>query len=153
MQRKSGKLNRNDYNKDIDEGNTDMIRGIGTDIVEIDRIRLILLNESADRFLMRILTSAERVYADQRGGRLYEFIAGRFAAKEAVSKAMGCGIGQRLGFQDIEISPDEAGKPLCKISKRSRNLAKCGDHTIFHLSITHSSKMASAFVVWEELEV
>ncbi|MEX1031399.1 MAG: holo-ACP synthase [Paenibacillaceae bacterium] len=130
-----------------------MIRGIGTDIVEIDRIRLILLNESADRFLTRVLTPAERAHADKRGGRLYEYIAGRFAAKEAVSKALGCGIGQRLGFQDIEILPNAAGKPLCKISKRSRNLAKCGDNTNFHLSITHSSKMASAFVVWEELEI
>lgn len=148
MYRKSGKLFRNEK---VDEGTIDMIRGIGTDIVEIDRIRLILLNESADRFLMRVLTPAEREIADQRGGRLYEFIAGRFAAKEAVSKAMGCGIGQRLGFQDIEIIPDSAGKPLCCISKRSRNIAKCGDNTIFHLSITHSNKMASAFAVWEEL--
>jgi holo-[acyl-carrier protein] synthase len=130
-----------------------MIRGIGTDIVEIDRIRIILLNESSERFLMRVLTPAERGYADQRGGRLYEFIAGRFAAKEAVSKAMGCGIGQQLGFQDIEILPDIAGKPLCQISKRSRTVAKCGDNTVFHLSITHSSKMASAFVVWEELDI
>jgi holo-[acyl-carrier protein] synthase len=129
-----------------------MIRGIGTDIVEIDRIRLILLNESADRFLTRVLTPAERVHADQCGDRLYEFIAGRFAGKEAASKALGCGIGQRLGFQDIEILPDAAGKPICTISKRSRKLAKCGDKTTFHISITHSSKMANAFVVWEELE-
>lgn len=129
-----------------------MIRGIGTDIIEIDRIRLILLNESADRFLARVLTPSERAHADLRGGRLYEFIAGRFAAKEAVSKAMGCGIGQQLGFQDIEILPDASGKPICRISKRSQHLAQCGHHTNFHLSITHSSKMASAFVVWEELE-
>ena len=129
-----------------------MIKGIGTDIVEIDRIQLILLSQSSDRFIKRILTAAEREYAEQRGGRLYEFIAGRFAAKEAVSKAMGCGIGQRLGFHDIEILPDAAGKPQCRISKRSLQLAKCGDKTIFHLSITHSSKMACAFVVWEQLD-
>jgi holo-[acyl-carrier protein] synthase len=132
------------------KGPPTMIRGIGTDVVEIDRVRIILLNESSERFLMRVLTIEERAYADQRGGRLYEFIAGRFAAKEAASKAIGCGIGQRLGFQDIEILPDESGKPLCRISERSRSLAQCGDNSIFHLSITHTDKMALAFVVWEE---
>lgn len=130
-----------------------MIKGIGTDLVDIDRIQHIVLSGSSERFLARVLTPAERMIADQRRGRLYEFVAGRFAAKEAVSKALGCGIGQQLGFQDIEILADEAGKPLCHISKRSQQLANCGDHTHFHLSITHSSNMASAFVVWEELGV
>src|SRR5690554_4226627 len=117
-----------------------MIKGIGTDLVEIDRIQHIVLSGSSERFITRILTPAERMIADQRGGRLYEFVAGRFAAKEAVSKALGCGIGQRLGFQDIEIIADEAGKPICRISKRSLELAKGGDHTPFHLSIKHSNK-------------
>lgn len=127
-----------------------MIRGVGTDIVEIERLQKIVESKSAGRFIRRVLTDRERQLAEDRKGRLAEFVAGRFAAKEAIAKAIGCGIGPKLGFHDMEIIPDIAGKPVCKLSERSRRMAGCGEAARLHLSISHSDKVAVAFAVWED---
>jgi holo-[acyl-carrier protein] synthase len=129
-----------------------MIYGVGMDMLEISRIKKIIESKSAKRFLERILTVAERDMADTRKGRLYEFAAGRFAAKEAVVKALGCGIGQCVGFHDIEILPNSLGKPVCVISLEA--LVRLGlpkDSSMrIHLSITHSESMAAAYVIIEQ---
>lgn len=128
-----------------------MIYGVGMDMLEINRMKKIMEGNVAQRFLERILTVNERNLAAARKGRLSEFISGRFAAKEAVVKALGCGIGQQIGFQDIEVLPDALGKPCCTLAKAAiRRLSLPEDSTLrIHLSITHSESMAAAYVIIE----
>jgi holo-[acyl-carrier protein] synthase len=116
-----------------------MIKGIGLDIVEIGRIRELLGRQP--KFVKRILTEREEdMFLSLSEGRRIEYVAGRFAAKEAYSKAYGTGIGTVLSFQDIEICKDGNGKPY--FSKP--------EGTTAHLSITHSREFAAAQVVMEE---
>lgn len=128
-----------------------MIIGIGTDLLEIGRIREILDSDAAERFMRRVLTAEEREQAEQRKGRLYEFVAGRFAAKEAAAKALGCGIGSVLSFQDIEIGYEPGGKPLCRISPSSLERLDLPPDIRIHLSITHTADMAAAYVILETI--
>ncbi|MED5072898.1 holo-ACP synthase [Anoxybacillus geothermalis] len=119
-----------------------MIIGIGIDIVELERIRSILARSR--KLPERILTPREKAQFDELPpARQVEFLAGRFAAKEAYAKALGTGIGRHLSFQDIEIATDAYGKP--------RIAADC-DREVVHLSISHSRDYAVAQVVIERLE-
>ncbi|WP_458415007.1 holo-ACP synthase [Schinkia sp. CFF1] len=116
-----------------------MIKGIGIDIVEINRVRTII--ERQVKLPKRILTEKEyRIFEALSKGRQEEFLAGRFAAKEAYAKAKGTGIGKSLSFLDIEILPDTFGKP------EVRNK----DTEIVHVSISHSKEYAIAQVIIEE---
>ena len=130
-----------------------MIVGMGHDILEIERIADMRERSSWERFLHKVLTDAERELALERGGRIIEFVAGRFAAKEAVVKAIGCGIGEKVGFTDIEILPDALGKPYCTLSQDawSRLLMDELDYSI-HISITHQRTLASAMAIVERRE-
>ncbi|WP_078543056.1 holo-ACP synthase [Litchfieldia alkalitelluris] len=117
-----------------------MIIGIGIDIVELQRIEKIVIRQK--KFIERILTENERNhYNSLIGRRQIEFLAGRFAAKEAYSKAVGTGIGKDLSFLDIEVTSNEVGKPSIKIND-GRNV---------HLSISHSKEYAVAQVIIESL--
>ncbi|MFD0868620.1 4'-phosphopantetheinyl transferase [Chlamydia abortus] len=128
-----------------------MIIGVGTDIIEIARVRKLMEEPSGPRFVERVLTPDERKLAEQRQARLHEYVAGRFAAKEAVAKALGCGIGRQVGFQDIGVLPDSNGQPQCRLSEAS--LTRLGLANIqIHLSISHSETMATAFAVIERAE-
>jgi holo-[acyl-carrier protein] synthase len=116
-----------------------MIVGIGLDIVEIQRIQNIVTRQQ--KFVDRILTDLEKQKFDSLAGhRQIEFLAGRYAAKEAFSKARGTGIGKSLTFRDIEIENDENGKPII------RKPVMKG----VHLSITHSAQYAVAQVIIED---
>ncbi|NGZ77454.1 holo-ACP synthase [Saccharibacillus alkalitolerans] len=128
-----------------------MIYGIGHDLLEIGRIARLLEGRLGQRFLQRILTPAELGIARARGPKLPEFAAGRFAAKEAIVKALGTGIGQTVGFEDIEIVPDALGKPCVQLSEGAWNRLALpgGNGYVIHLSITHQPGMASAFAVVE----
>lgn len=118
-----------------------MIKGIGMDIVEIDRIQAMV--DRQPRFINRILTEQEGIrFSKLKGNRRYEYFAGRYAAKEAFSKAWGTGIGKELSFLDIEILVESSGKPY--FSKPLKNGV--------HLSITHSKEFAAAQVIIEERE-
>ncbi|SDM86890.1 holo-ACP synthase [Sediminibacillus halophilus] len=117
-----------------------MIVGIGIDIVELDRIRDSFLRNS--RLAERVLTENELAVLRklEAPGRQVEYLAGRFAAKEAYAKALGTGLG-KLSFQAIEIMPDEQGAPQLKVkSEHNRNL---------FLSISHSREYAVAQVIIE----
>lgn len=117
-----------------------MISGIGIDIVEIPRIKKILERQQT-KFVERILTPYEKDAFDQLSeNRQLEFLAGRFAAKEAFSKAAGTGIGQDLSFQDIEVRNDDKGKPIIRYKQQKG----------IHLSISHSSNYAVAQVIIEK---
>ncbi|KRE92370.1 4'-phosphopantetheinyl transferase [Paenibacillus sp. Soil766] len=128
-----------------------MIIGVGTDLLEIARVRSMLEGSSGDRFMERILTPAERDLAQKRRGRLAEFVSGRFAAKEAIVKAIGCGIGKQIGFQDVEVLPDALGKPICTVKEDALLRAGLsGSHRI-HISITHTESMAAAYAIVEQV--
>src|SRR5690606_26844675 len=116
-----------------------LIIGIGLDLVELNRIHK--LENRQKRFSKRILTPDElQIYEKLTDTRKTEFLAGRFSAKEAYSKARGTGIGELLSFQDIEIKNDENGKPVIIKPRYGRT----------HLSITHSKEYAAAQVIIEE---
>lgn len=116
-----------------------MITGLGIDIVELKRISEAINRNS--NFVKRILTETEQGYFDELSGkRKVEFLAGRFAAKEAFVKALGTGIGKRCSWKDIEIIPDEHGKPLLQTKKEFGRI---------QLSISHSKEYAVANVIIE----
>lgn len=128
-----------------------VIYGIGHDILEIKRISAVMNRGLSNKFARRVLTEQEYQLVELRGGRVAEFIAGRFAAKEAVVKALGCGIGNVVGFQDIEILPDVKGKPEVTLSEEAwtrLDLPEGRRYTV-HLTITHDRELASAFAVVE----
>lgn len=115
-----------------------MIIGIGLDMIEIERIAKVV--QKHPKFVDRILTPAEKkVYQQLSGKRKIEFLAGRFAAKEAYAKARGTGIGRNVSWKDIEIA-SESGKP-CIVSD------SCDE--IIHITITHTKYYAAAQVIIE----
>ena len=130
-----------------------MIYGIGNDVLEIERLRRLLSGRQAEAFMKRILTPAEQELAASRGKRLAEFVSGRFAAKEAVSKAFGCGIGAVMSFHDIEVLPDSSGRPVAALSSHAWERLKlpCGQKYQIHLSITHQTELAAAFAIVEQM--
>lgn len=114
-----------------------MINGIGIDIIEINRIEKAV--EKNARFVKRILTEkeVERYENLPSKQRQLEFLAGRFAAKEAFAKAMGTGIG-KLSFQHIEVLANEEGAPTVTCSRYEGKI---------HISISHSKAYAVAQVI------
>lgn len=117
-----------------------MIVGIGIDIVEIERIEKMV--ERQERFVDRILTLNEKSrYERFSKKRKIEFLAGRFAAKEAFVKAIGTGISKEFSWHDIEIVNNDSGRPI---------LYAATDCEI-HLSISHSESYAIAQVILERL--
>lgn len=128
-----------------------MIVGIGLDVVELGRMEKLLAGGSGERFVARVLTDGEMArYGTLSGRRAAEFVAGRFAVKEAVVKALGCGIGSAAGFRDIEVLPDAAGKPCCRL--RPQVWERLGlteaDHRL-HVAITHERSLAAATAIVE----
>lgn len=130
-----------------------MIIGIGHDIVQVNRVAAVLEGKAGKRFMERILTECERDLAEQyTGARLYQFTAGRFAAKEAVAKAFGTGLGAVLSFTDIGLSRDVLGKPQCSLTERAWDrLGLEANFVKLHVTITHEHHLASAFAVVERL--
>ncbi|WP_404451202.1 holo-ACP synthase [Virgibacillus necropolis] len=118
-----------------------MINGIGIDIIELNRINKSL--EKSNRLVKRILTNKEQTSYERLNSpsRRTEFLAGRFAAKEAFAKATGTGIG-KLSFQDIEVIATESGAPTIHVQGFE-------SYNIF-ISITHSRDYAVAQVIIEE---
>lgn len=126
-----------------------MIRGLGIDVVEVDRIAHAMRNP---RFVSRILTERERM------NRLTPaFVAGRWAAKEAVAKA----VSEKLRWQDVEIISDAVGKPIVHLIPIvdfdadlvvAPVLLQKADEVSeqIHLSISHERGIAAAVAVWEE---
>ncbi|MWC30319.1 holo-ACP synthase [Paenibacillus sp. MMS18-CY102] len=136
-----------------------MIIGIGHDLADVERVAGILKKETGQRFIDRVLVGSEREIASSlTGRRLAEFVAGRFAAKEAAVKALGCGIGATAGLHDIEVGRDPLGKPEVRLSNATmRKLGWLGGEENqglrrqLHVTITHERGLASAFVVIEQL--
>jgi holo-[acyl-carrier protein] synthase len=114
-----------------------LIAGIGLDIVELNRIAK--LDAKSPKFRSRILTSKElEIYDMLANHRRIEFLAGRFAGKEAYAKANGTGIGAECNFTDIEILPETSGKPVLYFNKSKVS---------GFVSITHTKTVAAAQVI------
>ncbi len=120
-----------------------MIAGIGCDIIEIDRIKDAMKRKS---FLEKLFTEREMEYLLKKN-LAPETVAGSFAAKEAVSKALGTGI-SGFSFRDIEILHDWKGRPYAVLSHGAKELLESFGKSIF-VSISHSTEYAVAYAVIE----
>lgn len=131
-----------------------MIVGVGLDVVELERMERILSQAHGARFLQRVLTDRERAgWTGLSARRRLEYAAGRFAAKEAVVKALGCGIGAAVGFLDIEIVANGDGKPECRLSPSGwSRLGMRDDLHRIHVAITHERRLAAASAIVEQLQ-
>jgi holo-[acyl-carrier protein] synthase len=124
-----------------------VIIGIGVDMVDVDRIDTIMARRG-DQFVNRAFTDNERAYCSrcQCPERRY---AARFAAKEAVMKALGRGWFQGMPFREIEVTRGEHGRPGVGLSGQTAALANQLGVRQIHLSITHEQRAAVAFVIIE----
>lgn len=120
-----------------------MIMGIGNDIVEIARIKAIM-GRYPNRFLNRIFSAQEQEYCLKKKEPSLHF-AGRFAAKEAIVKALGTGFSQGVNLIDFEILPDSHGKPGVFLSPLASDLF---GHPTLLVSISHCKEYATAVALW-----
>jgi holo-[acyl-carrier protein] synthase len=119
--------------------------GVGIDLVRVERIRA-ALERHPERFRARVFTKAEVALCETLGDKYLSY-AGRFAAKEAFSKALGTGLRGAIGWTEIEVNDNERTRPT--ISVRGRAAAILGARRV-HLSISHLPDYATAVVVIEE---
>lgn len=125
-----------------------MIIGIGTDIVEVIRMEA-MLGEHGESFIEKIFTDQEKEESGKRKEPA-QYFAGRWAAKEALSKALGCGFGAQCSWKDITILNADSGKPELTLTGTAlRTSQKLGVNSI-HLSISHEKHYACASVVLEQ---
>jgi holo-[acyl-carrier protein] synthase len=124
-----------------------MISGLGTDVVAIDRIRK-MLERHGENILNRIYTEAEQAEAAARNHPT-EYYAGRWCAKEALSKALKCGIGEHCSWLDISILNGASGAPELELSGTARATAERMGCKRIHVSISHEREYASATVIIE----
>ena len=127
-----------------------MILGIGTDMIEVERLMSSINKEKGFREL--VFSSKEIQYCESRANK-FEHYAARFAAKEAFFKALGTGWRNDTAFNEIEILPDQNGKPLLRLlGLTSQTLSELQRSKIM-VSLSHLKSVASAVVVIEQLEV
>ncbi len=124
-----------------------MIKNIGIDLVELDRIARVY-DLYGEKFLNRLFTARERDYFNQWRDPVPR-IAGRFAAKEAAMKALGTGWTDGVRWRDIEIIRMSGGKPAVWFYGRSRELFESLGAEHIHCTISHSRSSAIAVVIFE----
>ncbi|MBM3241537.1 holo-ACP synthase [Candidatus Poribacteria bacterium] len=122
-----------------------MILEIGVDLVEVERIRDISL-KWGDKFEKRVFTPREIAYCNSKKSR-YQSLASRFAAKEAVFKALGTGWCLGLRWQDVEVVNDSLGKPNIILSGEAQQRAELMGAKKVMVSLSHTKKYAVAYVV------
>jgi holo-[acyl-carrier protein] synthase len=125
-----------------------VIVSIGIDIIEVARIREVLLR--TPRFGERVFTAAERAYCDSRGAVSAQHYAARFAAKEAALKALQTGWRGGISWQDVEVASRESGAPYLIFHGPVLEIFNGFGATATHLSISHTSQHAIAQVVLEK---
>jgi len=125
-----------------------MIVGLGTDIVSIPRIEK-LLERQGDAFLEQVYSPAEQAEGRRRV-KAAEYFAGRWAAKEAMAKALGCGIGARCNMRDITTAISPSGKPETILEGRAAETAAGLGVKNIHVSISHEREYACATVILEQ---
>ena len=123
-----------------------MIVGIGCDIIEIERIARAIKRES---FIQRVFTAKEAAYCQSRGQQAAASFAARFAAKEAVLKALGTGL-REGSLQEIAVANDALGKPLVQLSGHFAALSRQHGVKNIQISLSHSRDFAVAYVIMED---
>jgi holo-[acyl-carrier protein] synthase len=124
-----------------------VILGIGIDLIEVERIRS-SFQRFGERFVNRILLPNEISYclSHKDPG---PFLAARFAAKEAISKAFGTGIGAQLGWQDMEVGRKQSGEPFVILHGGGLELMKARNGTSVRISLSHTQAHATAIAILE----
>lgn len=123
-----------------------MIVGIGCDIIEIERIARAIKRES---FIQRVFTAKEAAYCQSRGQQAAASFAARFAAKEAVLKALETGL-REGSLQEIAVANDALGKPLVQLSGHFAALSRQLGVKNIQISLSHSRDFAVAYVIMED---
>lgn len=124
-----------------------MILGTGIDLIEVARIAA-SYERFGERFLARLLRPAEIAYCLTHA-QPAPHLAARFAAKEAVAKAFGTGLGAELGWQDIEVVRRASGEPRVLLHDKGAALLAARGGRVVHLSLTHTAQHAAAVAVLE----
>jgi holo-[acyl-carrier protein] synthase len=125
-----------------------MIVSVGVDMIEVERIKRALEDARLGRrFRDRVYTDKEVRYCERKGRGKYQSYAGRFAAKEAIMKALGRGWGSSVGWSDIEVLPARGGRPEVCLHRKTSALARELGIQNFSLSITHTQDYAMAYVI------
>jgi holo-[acyl-carrier protein] synthase len=122
-----------------------MVLGVGTDIVEVERIRS-AFERHGDRFLHRLYTEEEIAYC-QKHRDPQPFFAARFAAKEAASKAFGTGIARGFGWKTFSVTHDEHGAPVAVLDDAGRVLLAARGATGLLVSLSHTTSLGHAVVL------
>ena len=125
-----------------------MIIGIGNDIIEIDRIKK-SIERSGDIFIKKIFTQNEIDYCESKGASKWESYAARFAAKEAVAKAMPAEIDKKISWKDVEVKKSETGKIEIILSDHAEELVK--PNWKLFVTLSHNKTMSMATVIVEEV--
>jgi holo-[acyl-carrier protein] synthase len=128
-----------------------MIIGTGVDLAEVDRIQAALEDPRIGRrFRDRVFTEKEIAYCEKKRRGKYESYAGRFAAKEAVMKALGRGWGSKVSWLDIEVVRARSGKPEIALHDKTAQLAVELGIRRWALSITHTKEHGLAYVIAQD---
>lgn len=124
-----------------------MIRGIGIDIVHIERIER-AIKRYGELFLNRVFTKSEKEYCSGKT-RSLESYAARFAVKEAAFKALGRGWSECGGFKSVEVYEDEHNRPFIKFHNMAERLSKESNVKNVYISISHDAGISAAVVIFE----
>lgn len=124
------------------------VRGLGLDVVDVERIAALLARHPR-RFLERVFRPGEVHHRDDPGA-LAQHVAGLFAAKEAVLKALGTGWGHGVAFRHIEVFRNSDGQPHVRLHDAAADRARRLGAETLHLSISHERGVAAAVAVLEE---
>ena len=122
-----------------------VIRGVGTDLIECERIARVL-ERQGDRFLKRVFTEGEREYSMKMKNPV-PHLAARFAAKEAVSKCFTTGIGESLGWKSIEVVKGEREQPIIQLDEQGLALLKQVGANDVLVSLAHTENYGLAYAV------
>lgn len=123
---------------------------IGIDIVEVSRIKK-MITRHGDRFLLKVFSSDEIDYSQASPAMMYQRFAVRFAAKEAVVKALGTGF-REITWKDIEVHKDRLDKPVIRLSPRARQLCLEQGIVDVHISLSHTRTYAVAQALLEKIQ-
>jgi holo-[acyl-carrier protein] synthase len=125
------------------------IVGLGTDLARVERFRTFVADNKT-ALLGRLFTLGEREYAFAKKDPA-PHLAARFAAKESCLKAFGLGLREGISWQDMEVIPDELGRPDLQLSGRAAEIAAAKQIEVVHLSYSHDGDYAVATVILERL--
>ena len=127
--------------------NYNLIYGVGTDIIEVSRIKSVL--EKYPGFKTRVYTDHEVSFCENKKNETARCIsyAERFAAKEALAKALGTGLGKDIFFKDIEVQNMPSGQPLIKLSQKAQELLIKKGPFDLKISLSGTKEIAIAFVI------